>query len=70
MFKPMKMEEYGIVLKEERLEGNRRVLYIFWGPQHPSSGHTRFIVEVDGDTVVNVTPDPDYAHRTMEKLGE
>ena len=66
----IKAEEYGLVLKEERLEGGRRVLDIFWGPQHPTSGHTRFIVEVDGDVVVNVTPDPGYVHRTMEKLGE
>jgi NADH-quinone oxidoreductase subunit D len=66
----IKSEEYGLVLKEEKLEGGRRVLDLFWGPQHPTSGHTRLIVEVDGDVVVNVTPDPGYVHRTMEKLGE
>ncbi|MFN7105483.1 MAG: NADH-quinone oxidoreductase subunit D [Pyrobaculum sp.] len=65
-----RQEDYGIVLKEEKLDESRRVLDIFWGPQHPSSGHTRFIIELDGDIVVNVTPDPGYVHRTMEKLGE
>ncbi|MCC6020109.1 MAG: NADH-quinone oxidoreductase subunit D [Thermoproteaceae archaeon] len=65
----VRVESYGLVLREEG-SGERRVLEIFWGPQHPSSGHTRFIVEVEGDIVVNVTPDPGYVHRTMEKLGE
>ncbi len=66
----MREESYGLVLGERDLGAGRRVLDIFWGPQHPTSGHTRFIVEVDGDIVVNVTPDPGYVHRTMEKLGE
>jgi len=66
----MKMEECGIVLREERLEGNRRVLNVSWELHYPSSGYTRFIVEVDGDIVVNVSPDPGYVNRTMEKLGE
>jgi len=66
----MRMKECGIVLREERLEGNRRILNVSWELHHPSSGHTRFIVEVDGDIVVNVTPDSGYAHKTMEKLGE
>ncbi|MEM1733343.1 MAG: NADH-quinone oxidoreductase subunit D [Pyrobaculum sp.] len=66
----MEMDSYGIVLREERVGDSRKILDIFWGPQHPTSGHTRFIIELEGDIVVNVVPDPGYVHRTMEKLGE
>lgn len=66
----MEMDSYGIVLREEKVGDSRKILDIFWGPQHPTSGHTRFIIELEGDIVVNVVPDPGYVHRTMEKLGE
>lgn len=66
----MRMEDYGLVLKEEPARGGRRTLEIFYGPQHPSSGHMRIILEVDGDIIVGIQPDPGYVHRTMEKLGE
>ncbi len=40
------------------------------GPQHSGSGHMRLIVEVDGDIIVNVAPDPGYVHRGIEKIIE
>jgi NADH-quinone oxidoreductase subunit D len=40
------------------------------GPQHPSSGQFRYIVTLDGDTIVKVTPDLGYVHRGTEKLAE
>lgn len=46
------------------------VYELFIGPQHPSSGHMRFIVRLDGDVIVSVDPDIGYVHRTMEKLAE
>jgi len=42
-----------------------------FGPQHPALKEPEnFIFEVDGDTVVNVTPRIGYAHRGMEKAFE
>src|SRR5437870_13314087 len=38
--------------------------------QHSGSGHMRLIVEVDGDIIVNVAPDPGYVHRGIEKIIE
>jgi len=41
------------------------------GPQHPSThGVLRLLVELDGETVVNVTPDIGYLHTGIEKTGE
>ena len=51
-------------------EGDESTYELFIGPQHPSSGHMRFIVRLDGDIIVSVDPDIGYVHRTMEKLAE
>ncbi|MDX9754947.1 MAG: NADH dehydrogenase (quinone) subunit D [bacterium] len=41
------------------------------GPQHPSThGVLRLVLELDGETVVNVIPEIGYLHRGMEKLAE
>lgn len=41
------------------------------GPQHPSThGVLRLILELDGETVVKLTPEIGYLHRGVEKLGE
>ena len=66
----MSSEIPGIVLGSEQLEGSRRRFDILIGPQHPGSGHMRLLVEVEGDVITRVEPDPGYVHRTMEKLGE
>ena len=49
-------------------EGNRLVLNV--GPQHPGSGHFRLVVTIDGDTIVDIKPDPGYVHRGAEKMAE
>ena len=41
------------------------------GPQHPSThGVFRMVVELDGETVVNLKPVMGYLHRNHEKIGE
>jgi len=41
------------------------------GPQHPSThGVLRLVVELDGETIVRVTPHIGYLHRAIEKLCE
>jgi len=41
------------------------------GPQHPAThGVLRLICELDGETVLNVTPDIGFLHSSFEKLGE
>jgi NADH-quinone oxidoreductase subunit D len=41
------------------------------GPQHPSThGVLRLVLELDGETVVNVSPDIGYLHTGIEKTGE
>ncbi|MGH2441878.1 MAG: NADH dehydrogenase (quinone) subunit D [Chloroflexota bacterium] len=41
------------------------------GPQHPSThGVLRLLLELDGETVVQMTPDIGYLHTGIEKTGE
>ena len=41
------------------------------GPHHPSThGVLRLVVELDGETVINVDPDLGYLHSGFEKTGE
>ena len=40
-----------------------RLMTLSVGPQHPGSGHFRFVIKLDGDYIVNVDPDPGYVHR-------
>ena len=35
-----------------------RLMTLSVGPQHPGSGHFRFVIKLDGDYIVNVDPDP------------
>lgn len=50
---------------------NRENMIINMGPHHPSThGVLRLIVELDGETVVNVDPDLGYLHSGFEKTGE
>jgi len=46
------------------------LLRVNWGPQHPITGHLRFILDLDGDIVVNAIPEIGYTHRGIEKLAE
>jgi len=47
-----------------------RLMTLSVGPQHPGSGHFRFIVKLDGDYIVHCDPDPGYVHRGEEKMTE
>ena len=51
-------------------EEHERLIEVFIGPQHPTSGHTRFIVKLDGDIIVDFIPDMGWVHRTIEKIAE
>ncbi len=46
-------------------------MIINMGPHHPSThGVLRVVVELDGETVINVDPDLGYLHSGFEKTGE
>ncbi len=50
---------------------NRENMIINMGPHHPSThGVLRLVVELDGETVVNVDPDLGFLHSGFEKTGE
>jgi NADH dehydrogenase I D subunit len=46
-------------------------LNVNMGPQHPAThGVLRLVLDIDGETIVKVTPYVGYLHRGIEKLGE
>ena len=48
-----------------------RELNVNMGPQHPAThGVLRLVLDLDGETIFNVTPYVGYLHRGIEKLGE
>jgi NADH:ubiquinone oxidoreductase subunit D len=48
-----------------------RELNVNMGPQHPAThGVLRLVLDLDGETIVKVTPYVGYLHRGIEKLGE
>ncbi len=57
-------------LQVARETEEERLMTLSVGPQHPGSGHFRFIVKVDGDYIVYCDPDPGYVHRGEEKMCE
>jgi len=58
-------------LEAVRSSENDNELTLNMGPQHPSThGVFRLILQLDGETVVGVTPIMGYLHRSSEKLGE
>ena len=66
------MSQVSLKIRKRLLEKYRdeKVYELFIGPQHPASGHMRFIIKLEGDIIVDVDPDIGYVHRTMEKLAE
>jgi NADH-quinone oxidoreductase subunit D len=58
----------GLQIVEESEED--RLMTLSVGPQHPGSGHFRFVIKVDGDYIVFCDPDPGYVHRGEEKMCE
>jgi NADH-quinone oxidoreductase subunit D len=52
-------------------KGDDGLLVLSMGPQHPSThGVLRLILELDGETVVNVKPEIGYLHTGIEKTAE
>ena len=47
-----------------------RLMTLSVGPQHPGSGHFRFVIKVDGDYIVYCDSDQGYVHRGEEKMCE
>src|SRR4030043_654870 len=48
-----------------------RELNVNMGPQHPAThGVLRLVLDIDGETIVKVTPYIGYLHRGIEKRGE
>src|SRR6266508_54626 len=53
------------------IEGKTETMVLNMGPHHPSThGVLRLVVELDGETVVNVAPDIGYLHTGIEKTME
>ncbi len=53
------------------MAATQQVMTINMGPQHPSThGVLRLVLEIDGETVVGVTPHIGFLHRGVEKLAE
>jgi len=49
----------------------QQVMTINMGPQHPSThGVLRLVLDIDGETVVKITPHVGFLHRGVEKLAE
>ncbi len=56
--------------KIEKLSKDERLISLIVGPQHPGSGHFRFVLFLEGDIIKDVEPDPGYVHRGVEKIAE
>ena len=67
-----KFVETTTLLKGHQEEGGKdRTMVLNMGPQHPSThGVLRLVIEIDGETVLNVVPDIGYLHTGIEKTCE
>ena len=53
------------------MAAKQQVMTINMGPQHPSThGVLRLVLDIDGETVVKITPHVGFLHRGVEKLAE
>ena len=46
------------------------IMRISWGPQHPMSGQTRILLDLDGEKVHRIIADLGFTHRGIEKILE
>ena len=53
------------------MAAKQQIMTINMGPQHPSThGVLRLVLDIDGETVVKITPHVGFLHRGVEKLAE
>ena len=56
---------------QSKIQNPQSKMLLEMGPQHPAThGVLRLTVELDGETILGVTPHVGYLHRCAEKLGE
>jgi NADH-quinone oxidoreductase subunit D len=65
------MTQYPASAVVEPVAGEEKTLVLNMGPQHPSThGVLRFVLEIDGETIVRLTPEIGFLHTGIEKTCE
>jgi NADH-quinone oxidoreductase subunit D len=65
------MTEYPASAVVEPVAGEEKTLVLNMGPQHPSThGVLRLVLEIDGETIVRLTPEIGFLHTGIEKTCE
>ncbi len=65
------MTQYPASAVVEPVAGEEKTLILNMGPQHPSThGVLRLVLEIDGETIVRLTPEIGFLHTGIEKTCE